>query len=120
MEDMMSDKQKNDVLKAIRKASDDEDAGIHSLIEMNPGESPKFYLAVMTSKFEGRNYMNLRYIRYNGAHDTASFLKNGINMRWEPGLADAIADALDGVNERTIGYERDEPKWVSIEDDGEE
>lgn len=115
----MSDNLRNRVLRSIREESDGDDTpGTHALVEVNDSH-PRFYIVVTTAEHEGRDYVNVRYFRFNTKHDTGTFLKNGINMRHEHGLVDALTDALDGVDERTLGYERDEPEWYSINDVGE-
>lgn len=117
----MSDKLKTQVLQSIRDASDDDAAGTHALIEMNPDENgPKFYIVITTNTHEGRDYLNIRYFRYNQKYQTGTFLKNGINIRHEAGVTETLTEALEGVDERALGFERDEPSWYSIKDDGAE
>lgn len=113
----MSDKTKSELLQTIRQNSDDaEDQGIHSLIKTGKDGANHFYLVITTNRYEGRDMLNMRYFKYIPKHNSGTWMKNGINMRFDDALPAAITQALDGVTERTIGFDRDEPTIYGLDD----
>lgn len=113
----MSDKKTEALIRTIREKSEDaDDQGIHSLIKTGEDAGSHYYLVVTTNRYEGRDMLNLRYFKYIPKHHGGTWMKNGINMRFDSALPDAIAQALDGVTERTLGFDRDEPEIITLDD----
>lgn len=98
---------------------DEDDAVLHAVLPTGSQTTDKgtvhYALAIVEKQHDGRTFLNERYVMLpKGDSMSDTFMKNGINRRFNVDLADRLAQAYDDIDTRRETYDPDDDEAMLV------